>query len=356
MNHIRATRRGTSANPPCRFDTRRPEPFTDGWQGEDDLPPAKTVVTVDATHSIITRNDSPDVPFDRSINPYRGCEHGCVYCFARPSHAYLGLSPGLDFETRLFAKPDAPRLLEAELRHPRYRCAPIAIGTNTDPYQPIERERRVMRGILEVLSAFRHPVTITTKSALVLRDIDILAPMAAQGLAAVSVSVTTLDRDLSRILEPRASVPAMRLEAIRRLNAAGIPTACMVAPVIPFVTDHEFEAIIAAAKQAGATAASYILLRLPFEVKELFEAWLSEHMPQRKERVLDALRRMRGGKLYDATRGLRYTGTGAEAEVLAQRFRLALKRQGLENRRLHLDATLFRPPPRPGEQLSLPLL
>lgn len=355
MNRIRATKRGTSANPPCRFDTQQREPHDDGWTGEDDLPPARTVVAIDAARSIITRNDSPDVPFDRSINPYRGCEHGCVYCFARPSHAYLGLSPGLDFETRLFAKPDAPRLLEAELRHPRYRCAPIAIGTNTDPYQPIERERRVMRGVLEVLSAFHHPVTITTKSALVSRDIDILAPMAAQGLAAVSISVTTLDRDLSRILEPRASVPAMRLEAIRRLSAAGIPTACMVAPVIPFVTDHEFEAIIAAAKQVGASAASYILLRLPFEVKELFEEWLSQYLPDRKERVLDAIRRMRGGKLYDATHGARYTGTGVEAEVLAQRFRLALKRQRLADRRLCLDTSLFLPPPRPGEQLSLPL-
>ncbi len=347
--------RGTTANPPCRYDRLRPEPVDDGWSrdGDEDLPPLPTTVSADASRSIITRNDSPDVPFDRSINPYRGCEHGCIYCFARPSHAYLGLSPGLDFETRLFAKPDAARLLEKELRKPSYRCATIAIGTNTDPYQPIERRLRVMRSVLEVLRDFRHPVMITTKSALVLRDMDILAPMAAAGLPAVALSVTTLDRDLSRILEPRASVPAKRLEAVHRLAVAGVPVTVMVAPVIPFVTDHEFEHILAAAKNHGAVAASYILLRLPFELKELFEGWLDEHMPHRKERVLNAIRAARGGKLYDATHGTRYTGTGTEAELLANRFRAATKRLGLAGARPGLDTSRFRPPPRAGDQLSL---
>ncbi len=351
----RIHRRGTGVNPANRFDRLTAGAVDDGWgrDPDDDLPPLRTEVAPDATRTIIARNDSPDVPFDRSINPYRGCEHGCVYCFARPSHAYLGLSPGLDFETRLFAKPDAARLLEAELRKPSYACATIAIGTNTDPYQPVERERRVMRQVLEVLAAFRHPVMITTKSALVVRDLDILAPMAADGLASVAVSVTTLDRDLCRKLEPRAAVPAARLAAIREVSAAGVPVHAMVAPVIPFVTDHELERILAAAAEAGATAASYILLRLPHEVKDLFDGWLAAHLPERRARVLNAVRASRGGKLYDATRGTRYTGTGTEAELLAQRFRVAANRLGLAKPRPALVTSLFRPPPRAGDQLAL---
>lgn len=348
-------RRGAVSNPPCRYDRLTPEAVDDGWGVDpaDDLPPLRTEVSVDASRSVLTRNDSPDVPFDRSINPYRGCEHGCVYCFARPSHAYLGLSPGLDFETKLSVKPQAAALLDKELRRPGYRCQAIAIGTNTDPYQPVERRLKVMRAVLEVLRDFRHPVMITTKSALITRDLDILAPMAAERLAAAAISITSLDRDLSRILEPRAPVPAQRLEAVRRLAAAGVPVTVMVAPVIPFVTDRELEAIMTAARQAGAAGASYILLRLPFELKQLFEEWLERHLPERKERVLNAIRAARGGKLYDATHGTRYTGTGPEAELLAQRYRVALKKLGLAGLKPSLDTTGFRPPPRPGDQLAL---
>ena len=346
--------RGAVSNPDCRFDAHRREVVDDGWDlAEDEPPPLATIVSEDASRSVITRNDSPDVGFDRSINPYRGCEHGCIYCFARPSHAYLGLSPGLDFETRLLAKPRAAELLDAELRKPNYRPAPIAIGTNTDPYQPIERQRRIMRGCLEVLAAFRHPVTITTKSWLVTRDIDILAPMAAEGLAAVSISVTTLERDLCRSLEPRAATPAKRLEAIRRLAEAGIPTAVLVAPVIPALTDHEMEAILEAAKEAGASSAATILLRLPGEVAELFSEWLETHFPGRAAHVLSLLRQSRDGKLYRGEFGSRLTGSGAGAEMLAQRFRLAAKRLGLAGRGFSLDSSKFRQPPRVGDQLRL---
>ena len=346
--------RGALSNATNRFERLRAEAFDDGWDlGEEEEAPAKTEVMVDASRSIITRNTSPDVPFDRSINPYRGCEHGCIYCFARPTHAYLGLSPGLDFETRLLAKPDAAALLDNELRHPRYRPAVIAIGTNTDPYQPIERSRRIMRGVLEVLAAFRHPVMITTKSALVTRDIDLLAPMAAQGLASVGISVTTLDRDLCRKLEPRAATPAMRLEAIRRLSAAGIPTTVMVAPVIPALTEHELERILEAARAAGASGAATILLRLPGEVAELFAQWLAEHAPAKADHVVSLLKQSRGGKAYDGAWATRFTGTGTLAQVLNTRFHIACKRLGLADRQIPLNTSLFQPPPRAGDQLAL---
>ena len=299
-------------------------------------------------------NTSPDVPFDRSINPYRGCEHGCIYCFARPTHAYLGLSPGLDFESRLFYKPDAARLLAEELRQPRYRCAVLAMGTNTDPYQPTERDRHITRDILEVLAAFNHPVGIVTKSALVLRDVDILAPMAAKGLVQVCVSVTTLDRGLARRMEPRAATPARRLETISGLSAAGIPTAVMAAPVIPALSDLELEAILAAGREAGARSASYIVLRLPREIGDLFTEWLDTHAPLKAHRVMSILRSMHGGKAYDAAFGRRMKGSGPYAEQIARRFGLACERLGLDDgARFQLDASRFRPPPRAGDQLSL---
>jgi len=346
--------RGAVSNPDCRFDPHRREAVDDGWDlGADESSAPATQVTEDATRTIITRNDSPDIGFDRSINPYRGCEHGCIYCFARPNHAYLGLSPGLEFETRLLAKPRAAELLAAELRNPRYRPAPIAIGTNTDPYQPIERQRRIMRGCLEVLAAFAHPVTITTKSWLVTRDIDILAPMAAERLASVSISVTTLDRDLCRSLEPRAAIPAARLEAIRRLAAAGIPVTVLVAPLIPALTDHELERILDAAKAAGATAAAYILLRLPGEVEPLFLEWLEAHAPGRAAHIQSLLRQSRGGRLDQGAFSRRFTGGGVFADLLAQRFRLATKRLGLGERGFDLDCAKFQPPPRVGDQLQL---
>ncbi len=351
--HKPVSHRGAISNATGRFERYSAEAFDDGWGREEDLPPLRTEVAVDATRTIITRNTSPDVPFDRSINPYRGCEHGCIYCFARPTHAFLGLSPGLDFETRLFAKPDAARLLEQELSNPRYRPAVLAIGTNTDPYQPIERERRIMRNCLEVLAAFNHPVMITTKGHLVTRDLDILVPMAAKGLAAVGISVTTLDRDLCRKLEPRAPVPAMRLDAIRQLSQAGVPVSVMAAPMIPFVTDHELERILEAARQAGATGAAYILLRLPDEVKELFAQWLDTHFPQRAAHVMSLMVQQRGGRAYDAQWGVRFKGTGAHADLLAQRFALAVKRFGFTDRHVALETGLFKRPPRPGDQMAL---
>ncbi len=348
------TTRGARGNPPNRYESTRTEPFDDGW-GPDDAPPPplRTTVTNDASRNVLTRNESPDVPFDRSVNPYRGCEHGCAYCFARPSHAWLGLSPGLDFESRLLAKPEAARLLAAALRRPSYRCAPIAIGSNTDAYQPVERRLGITRAVLEVLAEFRHPVMITTKAALVERDLDLLAPMAAQGLVRVAVSVTTLDRDLARRLEPRAATPQRRLATVRALAGAGVPTAVMVAPVIPGLTDHETEAILAAAAAAGADHASHILLRLPFEVKEIMAEWLAEHHPRRAARVLALLRDSRAGRLYDSAFGSRRTGSGAYAEMLAQRFRIAARRLGLDDAPAPLRIDLFRVPPRAGDQLGL---
>ena len=349
--------RGAVGNADGRYEPTRREAIDDGWgAAEDDPPPLRTTVTIDATRTIIARNQSPDVPFDRSINPYRGCEHGCVYCFARPTHAWLGLSPGLDFESRLFAKPDAPELLARELARPGYQPAVMALGTNTDPYQPIEREHRITRRILEVLAACNHPVGIVTKSALVARDIDILAPMAARRLARVYLSVTTLDSGLARRLEPRAPTPARRLETMRLLAAAGIPVGVMVAPVIPALTDHEIERILEAAAAAGATSGGHVLLRLPLEIKELFQDWLAAHAPLKARRVLDLVRQTRGGELYQSAWGTRMTGTGPYAESIARRFDLAVKRCGLDGRNRDFDTSLFRPPPPPPKddrQLTL---
>jgi DNA repair photolyase len=346
--------RGAISNRSGRYEAEERFATDDGWGGTDAEPErVATTVTPDASRTVIARNSSPDVPFDRSINPYRGCEHGCVYCFARPTHAWLGLSPGLDFESRLFAKHDAPALLAAELRHPKYRCRVIALGTNTDPYQPIERELGITRSVLEVLSDFNHPVGIVTKSALVRHDADILAPMSAAGLAAVFISVTTLDPDLARRLEPRAPTPARRLAAIAALRDAGVRVGVMVAPMIPGLNDVELEAILAAAADAGAVSASYVLLRLPLEIAALFTEWLKAHAPGRAARVMSLVRETRGGKLYDSTFGVRMKGQGPYAELIARRFALAARRNGLNGNRFALETGLFRPPPRPGDQLSL---
>ncbi|MBL28706.1 MAG: radical SAM protein [Rhodospirillaceae bacterium] len=343
--------RGAVTNVAGRYEATTTEAWDDGWGTiEEDLPPLRTTVQVDKTKTIIARNQSPDVGFDRSINPYRGCEHGCAYCFARPTHAYLGLSPGQDFESRLFMKPDAAKLLRAELSSSRYRCRVIAMGTNTDPYQPLERKERITRSVLEVLSAFDHPVGITTKSALVARDIDILGPMARERLAKVFISVTTLDRHLANRLEPRASTPARRLEAVKRLTDAGIPTGVMVAPIIPGLTDSEVEAIIAAAATAGAVSTGYVLLRLPLEIKSLFEEWLRENEPLKAAKVWSLMRQSRDGKLYDAAFGSRQRGSGAYATLIRQRVDAAAKRHGLNARPWSLDVTKFRVP---TDQLSL---
>jgi DNA repair photolyase len=326
-----------------------------GWaepEGEDALPPLKTEITIDATRTIITRNQSPDISFDRSINPYRGCEHGCIYCFARPTHAYLGMSPGADFESRLFVKPNAAELLAKELSAPGYTPKTIAIGTNTDPYQPIEKRLKIMRSVLEVLRDFRHPVGIVTKNALVARDIDILGPMAEMGLARVALSVTTLDRTLARQMEPRASTPTKRLDALRALSAAGIPTAVMFAPIIPALNDGEMENVLAAAKDAGAGAAGYVLLRLPLEIKDLFREWLEANRPDTAKHVISLIRQMRGGKDYDAEWTQRQRGTGPYAQMLAHRFRMAVRRLGLEAHG-SLRTDLFRRPPKAGDQLKL---
>ncbi len=347
--------RGAVSNRGSRYDAETRVAVDDGWTPvvDDDLPPLRTTVTPDATRTIIARNDSPDIGFDRSINPYRGCEHGCVYCFARPTHAYLGLSPGLDFETKLTAKFDAPALLEKELGAKSYKCAVMAMGTNTDPYQPIEREHQITRRILEVLAAHNHPVGIVTKSALVTRDLDILAPMAAQGLATVLLSVTTLDGDLARTLEPRASTPRKRLEAIAALARAGIPTGVMTSPMIPALNDSEMEAILSAARDAGAIRAGMTLLRLPLEIKDLFTEWLETHAPGKAKHVLSLIRQSRGGRLNDPDFHSRFVGTGAYAEMMNQRFRLACQKLGLNKTELRLDTTKFRRPPRAGDQLAL---
>lgn len=348
-------RRGRAAgiNPAGRFEVQERVAFDDGWQTLEDMPPFRTEVQVEKPRTVITRNDSPDIPFDRSINPYRGCEHGCIYCFARPTHSYMGLSAGLDFEAKLFAKPDAPRLLERELSKPGYKVKPIAIGTNTDPYQPIEREWRIMRQVLEVLDKANHPVVIVTKSALILRDIDILKSMAERGLAKVGISVTTLDRKLARTMEPRASTPAKRLEAIKVLSEAGIPVAIMMAPVIPALNDHEIERILDSGKAAGATEASYVLLRLPLEVSPLFRDWLLQNYPDRYRHVMSLVRSMRDGKDYDAEFGKRMKGAGPYAWQISRRFEMATKRLGLTRRSLHLREDLFVSPNSDGVQLSL---
>jgi DNA repair photolyase len=345
--------RGAGLNMSGRFEINTREVFDDGWSSLEDLAPFKTEVQIEKPRTIITRNQSPDLSFDRSINPYRGCEHGCVYCFARPTHAYMGLSAGVDFEARLFAKPDAPRLLERELSKPGYKVQPIAIGTNTDPYQPVEKQWRIMRQLLEVLEAAGHPVGIVTKSALVMRDIDILSRMASKGLARVAMSVTTLDRKLARTMEPRAATPERRLEAMRALSDAGIPVSVMAAPVIPGLNDHEIERILDSAKAAGADAAGYVMLRLPIEVSPLFRDWLLRHYPDRYRHVMALVRSMRGGKDYDAEFNKRMRGTGPYAWQIARRFELTAKRLGLNMRKAPLRTDHFVAPFGEGVQLSL---
>src|ERR1700742_953643 len=327
--------------------------WDDGWRVDDDAPPAlRTEVIHDASRSIIARNKSPDISFDQSINPYRGCEHGCIYCFARPSHAYLGLSPGVDFESRLFAKPNAAELLAKELSAPGYVPRVIAMGTNTDPYQPLEKKMRITRSILEVLRDFRHPVAIVTKSPLILRDLDILSEMAEMGLAKAALSVTTLDRKLARVMEPRAGTPGRRLQAIQGLVQAGIPAGVMFAPAIPALHDHEMETVLSAAAGYGARSAGYVLLRLPLEIKDLFREWLEVNTPGRAKHVMTLVRQMRGGKDYDANWNTRMKGTGPYAELMARRFHMAVRRLGLNKGGHELAVHRFRRPPRLGDQLS----
>lgn len=345
--------RAATSNPDVRFDRYTSTAVDDGWYHDDDLPVLRTEVTDEVARKVITRNTSPDLSFDRSINPYRGCEHGCIYCFARPSHAFLGLSPGLDFETKLIARPNAAERLEAELSNPRYRPATIAIGTNTDPYQPIEKDRKIMRAVLEVLQAFNHPVAIVTKGTLIERDADILGAMAAKGLVRVGISVTTLDPKTSRAMEPRVPLPASRLRTIRRLTDAGIPIRAMVSPVVPALTDHELEAILMACHDAGAVAASSIVLRLPREVATLFRDWLHMHFPDRAERVMGRVRELHGGKDYDPQFGKRMVGQGEWATMMQQRFRLITRKLGLDRSLPPLRTDLFARPPQPGDQLCL---
>jgi len=345
--------RGAQTNISGRYEAKTREAFDDEWGSLEELPAIRTDVQIERARKIITRNQSPDISFDRSINPYRGCEHGCAYCFARPTHANMGLSPGLDFETRLFAKPDAALLLEKELAAPGYTPRTIAIGTNTDPYQPIEREWRIMRGILEVLSAANHPVGIVTKSALVVRDIDILSSMAERGLAKIALSVTTLDRKLARTLEPRAATPPKRIETIQKLAAAGIPVTIMTAPIIPALNDSEIERLLEAGHAAGAREAGYVMLRLPLEVSPIFREWLQDHYPDRYEHVMSVMKSMRGGKDYDAEWGVRQRGKGPYAWMIGRRFELAAKRLGLNTERRKLRSDLFVPPVPPGGQMKL---
>jgi DNA repair photolyase len=348
-------RRGRAAtiNPSGRFEKLQRIDFDDGWGALEELPPFRTENFHEKPRTLITRNDSPDLAFERSINPFRSCEHGCVYCFARPTHAYLGLSPGLDFESRLFVKDGAAEVLRREVSAPGYQAKVVAIGTNTDPYQPIEREHRVMRSILEVLSEASHPVAIVTKSANVLRDLDLLAPMAEKGLVKVALSVTTLDRDMARTMEPRASTPSRRLEAIEKLSKAGVPTAVMVAPVVPGVTDHEIETILARAHAFGAREAGYILLRLPLETENLFARWLLENFPDKYRKALALLRSTREGKLYDSAWGRRMTGTGPYAWMIGRRFEMASERLGFGKGKIRLRTDLFQLPERGERQLSL---
>lgn len=345
--------RGATINPGGRYEAEQRITEDDGWGSLEELPPFKTEIAYEKARNIITRNDSPDISFDRSINPYRGCEHGCVYCFARPTHAYLGLSPGLDFESKLTAKPDAAALLERELSSPSYQPRTIAIGTNTDAYQPIEKKLRIMRQILEVLAKFNHPVGIVTKSALVQRDIDILAPMAEKGLVKVAISVTTLDPKTARGMEPRAASPPKRLETIRKLSEAGIPVTVLVAPIIPAVNEHEIERILDAAKAAGAQEAGYVLLRLPLEVRDIVQEWLLTHHPDKLRHVMSLIRSTRGGKDYDSQWGQRMVGSGPYAWMIGRRFELAAERIGFNTTRRRLRTDLFVKPEKEKAQLSL---
>jgi DNA repair photolyase len=345
--------RGAQTNRSGRYEPIAYEPQDDGWESLAELEALTTEVQEVPARRILARNDSPDIGFDRSINPYRGCEHGCIYCFARPTHAFLGLSPGLDFETKLFAKTNAAQALERELAEPGYEVSTIAIGTNTDPYQPIERRYRIMRRILEVLSATNHPVGIVTKSALVLRDLDILTSMAKRGLVKVALSVTTLDRGLARAMEPRASTPDKRIETLAKLVDAGVPTSVMVAPVIPGLTDMEMERILERAASVGIKNAGYVLLRLPLEIGDLFTEWLQANCPDRAKRVLSLMRSTRGGKLYDAKWGERMVGDGPYAWMIGRRFEMAAERLGMNESSVELRTDLFTPPSRPGQQLKL---
>ena len=348
--------RGAVSNASGRFEPHARITVDDGWAADDeeDRPaPLRTTVTTDASRTVIARNASPDVPFDRSINPYRGCEHGCIYCFARPSHAWLGFSPGLDFETRILAKHDAAHLLRAALARRGYKPAVIALGANTDPYQPVERELKITRSVLEVMAEARHPVCIVTKSHTVTRDLDLLSDLAKDRLVRVIVSVTTLDPALARIMEPRAARQDRRLAAIARLGQAGVPVGVLSAPMIPAINDHEMEAILEAAAGAGAVTAGYTLLRLPLEIKQLFEEWLEAHFPDRKEKVLNLVRETRGGKLYDPTFGRRLKGSGTSAELLSSRFKAACRRFGLNKGDWELATGHFRPPQVDRRQLSL---
>jgi DNA repair photolyase len=353
---VRAERRrgrGAQSNASGRFEEQARVAFDDGWQSLEELPPFNTTVSVDTARKVITRNDSPDIGFDRSINFYRGCEHGCIYCFARPTHAFLGLSPGLDFETKLLMKPEAPELLERELSAPGYVPRTIAIGTNTDPYQPIERRFELMRRVLTVLERAGHPVGIVTKSALIIRDIDILARMASRNLVKVAISVTTLDAKLARVMEPRAPTPALRLEALRQLAAAGIPTTALVAPVIPAINDADIERILDAVAAAGAGSAGYVVLRLPLELRDLFREWLMANFPDRCQHVFTLIRQMRGGKDYDSTFGKRMKGEGPYAWMLGRRFETACARLGLNAKKVELTTEHFRAPLQRPQQLSL---
>ena len=349
--------RGATFNPGNRYAQEQREVFDDGWrplepEPEDEPPPLKTIVTIQPIRSIISRNDSPDIGFRQSINPYQGCEHGCVYCYARPSHAYLDLSPGLDFESRLFAKPDGPAQLRREFMNPRYQPELIVVGGNTDAYQPIEREWKITRQLLEVFEEFKHPIGLITKSSLVERDIDILARLAKDNLVRVFISITTLDKTLARRMEPRAAAPNRRLETVRNLVAAGIPVGVMTAPIIPMLNDNDMEAILEAAHEAGARHAGYVLIRLPHELKALFKAWLNEHYPLRAEHVMSVIRQMRGGKEYEADFATRQRGTGNFAQLIERRFEMARRRLGFERAGVSLETRLFRRPDVTG-QLSL---
>jgi len=347
--------RGALSNPAGRFERQDVEKVDDGWYVEDQPDTIATTVEPDRAKHVITRNDSPDIPFEYSINPYRGCEHGCIYCYARPSHAYMGLSAGIDFETKLFYKENAGTLLEEELAKPGYVCKAITLGANTDPYQPIEREKRVTRDVLEVLARTRHPVSIITKSALVLRDLDLLTDLARDDLVTVAISITTLSNETKRSLEPRTAAPLARIRALRELNAAGVPSGVMVAPVIPAITDHEMESILELAAEAGAIWAGYVLLRLPYEVKDLFRDWLTEHFPDRAAHVMSLIHDMRNGRDNDPNFGSRMKGSGPMAELLRNRFKIACKRLNLNSgsRGILQHTHPFRPPLREGAQFQL---
>ncbi len=345
--------RAAASNAAGRFEAHARVGVSDGWDIPEDQQLVRTEVRLEVPKSALSYNRSPDLPFDRSINPYRGCEHGCIYCFARPSHAFVNLSPGLDFETRLIAKPGIGAVLARELQARAYRVQTVAIGTNTDPYQPIEASHGVMREVLEVLRDFNHPVAITTKGTLVERDLDILAPMAAVGLVRVGVSVTTLDADMSRKMEPRVASPARRLATIRRLTEAGVPVRVMVAPVVPGLTDHEVEPILQAAKDAGAVAASFIMLRLPREVSDLFQDWLAQHYPDRAAKVMGRVRSLHGGRDYDPEFGKRMRGEGPWADLMARRFAVAARRLRLDRVQPKLRCDLFARPAKAGDQLAL---